>query len=71
MLRITNIAPQHKIDRNNQVEISHYLVDFKIRKSIKGETFRLSGQMSLHTDTLDISAIRGKILYYLKNILLD
>lgn len=69
MLKITNIAPQYKIDENNHIEISHYLVDFEICKKNKGEILRLSGQISLHTDVLDLSAIQGKILFELKTIL--
>ena len=69
MVKITNIAPQYKIDKDNQVEISHYLVDFTITKKNKGEVLRLSGQMSYNNEILNLTAIQGKILYELKNIL--
>ena len=69
MLKITNIAPQYKIDKDNQVEVSHYLVDFKITKKNKGEVLSLWGQISYHGELSDISSVEGKILFELKNIL--
>lgn len=69
MITLTSIAPQYKIDKDNQVEISHYLVDFKITKKNKGEVLKLSGQMSYNSEILNLSAIQGKILFELKNIL--
>ena len=69
MIKIESIAPQYNIDKDNQVEVSHYLVDFNITKKNKGEVLRLSGQITYHGELSDISSIQGKILYELKNIL--
>jgi len=66
MIKIESIAPQYNIDKDNQ--ITHFLVDFKITKP-KGGILRLYGQISYHSEILNLTAIEGKILYELKNIL--
>ena len=68
MLKITNITPEYVIDQDGRSSISHYLIDFRITKKNKGETLRLTGQITYSNEILDLSAISGKILFELKNI---
>ena len=66
--KIITISPQYNIDKNNQVEISHYLVDFTITKKNKDDLFEVSGKITYRGE-LDIRTIQGKIAYEFKNII--
>ena len=65
MINIVNIRPHFITDKNGIRKVSYYQVDFKTKK----ENIQIYGTMNYAGDISDISAIQGKILYELKNII--
>jgi len=68
-IKINTITPQYRIDEKNNITVPDYVVNFEARKKLaNGDTIRLAGEMCSEL-SLDISAIKGKILYHLKDLI--
>jgi len=68
-IKINSIQPQYHIDHKNNITVPNFLVNFEARKKLaNGDTIRLAGEMCSEL-SLDISAIKGKIMYHLKDLI--
>ena len=67
MIKIVSIRPQFITDKDEIEKVKFYQVDFKLNNG----RLSLFGTIDYQSEILNISAIQGKILYELKNILIQ
>jgi len=72
MIRITKIEPEYNITQDNEIILKDYIVTFELvkKQASNGDVLKFSGNYTFVPDefVIDLAAIKGRILYSLKNI---